>query len=279
MIHRRDYLARADEAAAHLREAGLGPADVVLQCGSGMARLADLLIPDGKGVEMASVPHLPAPKISGHGHEAVFGTVGGARLLVLTGRPHIYEGHSPETAGFPAAVAKALGATLFIATNAAGGLNQHMRGGELLLHGDYINFQGDNALAHIATDDAAERFIDPKPAYNLTASATLLRHLSAAGCGVHQGVYIAVRGPIFETRAEIYMLRSFGADAVAMSVVPEVTICSFVGLPCIGVSVLTNECFSTGGVSHAEVLAACENVIPRLADGLRSFLSNPDGIG
>lgn len=276
MIHAREYLARADEAAEYLREAGLGPADVVLQCGSGMARLAELLLPDGKRIEMRSVPHLPAPNVAGHGHEAVFGTVGGARLLVLTGRPHIYEGHGPETAGFPAAVAKSLGATLFIATNAAGGLNQHMRGGELMLHADFINFQGDNALAHLSTDNAAERFIDPKPAYNLTASATLARHLQAAGCGVHQGIYVAVRGPIFETRAEIYMLRSFGADAVAMSVVPEATVANFVKLPIIGLSVLTNECFSTGGVTHQEVLTAGEVVIPRLADGLRTFLTNPD---
>jgi purine-nucleoside phosphorylase len=243
-----------------------------------MSRLAELLLPGGKRVEMRSVPHLPAPNVAGHGHEAVFGIVGGARLLVLTGRPHTYEGHTPDIAGFPAAVAKALGATLFIATNAAGGLNQHMRGGELMLHADFINFQGDNAVAHIATDDAAERFIDPKPAYNLTASATLARHLLAAGCGVHQGTYVAVRGPIFETRAEIYMLRSFGADAVAMSVVPEVTIGNFVKLPMIGLSVLTNECFSTGGVTHEEVLAACDVVIPKLADGLRSFLTDPDQI-
>jgi purine-nucleoside phosphorylase len=276
MIPARDYLAQAEEAAAHLRSAGLGPADVVLQCGSGMAQLADLLLPQGVRIPMREVPHLPAPSVAGHGHEAVFGTVGGARLLVLTGRPHIYEGHSPEVAGFPAAVAKALGATLFIATNAAGGLNQHMRGGELMLHADYINFQHDNALANLATDDAAERFIDPKPAYNLTASATLARHLQAAGCGVHQGVYVAVRGPIFETRAEIYMLRSFGADAVAMSVVPEVTVCNFVKLPCIGLSLLTNECFSTGGVSHAEVLSVSAAIIPRLGEGLRTFLTNPD---
>ncbi|MDQ3023067.1 MAG: purine-nucleoside phosphorylase, partial [bacterium] len=240
MIHRRDYMANAEEAAAHLTAAGLGPADVVLQCGSGMARLGELLLPDGKRVEMASVPHLIAPQVAGHGHEVVFGTVGGARLLILTGRPHIYEGHSPEVAGFPAAVAKALGATLFIAMNAAGGLNQHLRGGELMLHNDFINFQGDNALAHIATDDAAERFIDPKPAYNLTASGVLARHLQSAGCTVHNGIYVGVRGPIFETRAEIYMLRSFGADAVAMSIVPEVTVCNFLALPCIGLSVITN---------------------------------------
>jgi purine-nucleoside phosphorylase len=278
MIQRRDYIARAEEAAAHLTAAGLGPADVVLQCGSGMAPLAALLLPDGKRLPMADVPHLPAPAVAGHGHEAVYGTVGNARLLVLGGRPHIYEGYSPEVAGFPAAVAKALGATLFIATNATGGLNQHLRAGDLMLHSDYINFQHDNALAHIATDNPAERFIDPKPSYNLTATALLGRHLAASGCTVHNGIYIAVRGPVFETRAEIYMLRSFGADAVAMSVVPEVTVCNFLALPCIGLSVITNECFGASGVSHEDVLIASQAVIPRLADGLRSFLIDPDRV-
>lgn len=273
MIHRREYMQRADAAAAALTSAGLGPADVVLQCGSGIAPIADLLLPDGpKRMPLADVPHLPAPRVAGHGHEAVYGVVGNARVLVLTGRLHVYEGHSPEIAGFPAAVAKALGARLYIATNAAGGLNQHFAAGDAMIHSDFVNFQGDNAVAHIATDDAAERFVDPKPAYQPEASRAVGRHLAAAGLSVHEGVYVSVRGPLYETRAELYMLRSFGGDAIGMSTVPEISICCFLRLAAVGVSIITNECFAPDAVTHDAVVAGSVNAIPQLAAGLRAFL-------
>jgi purine-nucleoside phosphorylase len=275
MIHRDDYWRRAEEGAAFLAELGLGPADVVLQCGSGLHQLAELLLPESRRVPLHDIPHMPGTSVVGHGREAVFGTLGSARLLVLTGRLHLYEGYSPEIAAFPAALAKACGASLYIATNAAGALNQHMRTGELMLHTDFINFQGDNAIAHIQADEPMARFIDPKPAYNLTASGILARHLHGAGAGVHEGVYVSVRGPLYETRAELYMLRSFGADAIGMSTVPEITVCNFFALPAIGLSVITNECFNPAPVTHGDVLAASQAAIPKLAAGLRSFIENP----
>jgi purine-nucleoside phosphorylase len=147
--------------------------------------------------------------------------------------------------------------------------------GELMLHTDFINFQGDNALAHLKTDSAAERFVDPKPAYEPEASALLGRRLADAGARVHEGVYVGVRGPIYETRAELAMLRSFGADAIGMSTVPEVALCQFLRLPAVGVSVITNECFGTAPVSHDEVVSGSQAAIPLLAKGVRAFLDQP----
>jgi len=275
MIHRDEYWAQAQAAAAYLESKGLAPVDCVLQCGSGLSPLIEAL--GGRhpqtlpAVPLEKIPHLPGTAVRGHGKNAVLCEIGARRVLVFSGRLHLYEGHAPLTVAFPAAIAKACGAKLFIATNAAGALNQHMLTGEALLHSDFINYQQAYAIAELKCDDPAERFVDPKPAYDAQASLALGQALQSAGLKVHGGTYISVRGPLFETRAELMMLRSFGADAVGMSTVPELSMCHFLGLPCAGVSIITNECFSPGLVSHAEVLEQSLKAARKLGTGLRVF--------
>ena len=169
-------------------------------------------------------------------------------------------------------MAKAAGARLLVITNAAGGLNQHYREGEMMVHRDFINFQHDNAIAHLQTDSSVERYVDPKPPYHLKASELVAQALVRARLNVHYGVYIGVQGPVFETRAELAMMRSFGADAIGMSTVPEVTVAAFFRLPTVGISTITNECFGATGTDHAEVLAVSNQVAPKLSSGLTLFL-------
>jgi purine-nucleoside phosphorylase len=268
------YLEHAADAAAVLRRAGLAPADIVVQCGSGLSLLAETLF-EGAGevqrLPMREVPQLPPAAVGGHGKEILAGQVGAKRVLVFSGRIHMYEGYSPEVAGFAAAVAQAAGAAQFVLTNAAGGLNQHFRTGDVMLHNDFINFQGDNALAHLATNDLHQRFIDPKPPYDMAASGRLGAALGGAGLAVHQGVYIGVRGPIYETRAELAMFRSFGADAIGMSSIPEIMVCNQLRLPVVGVSLITNECFAPGAVGHDSVLDESRNAGHKLGRALRVF--------
>jgi purine-nucleoside phosphorylase len=266
------YWSQAQDAARYLERSGIGKVDVVVQCGSGLGELAGMLKSGGKAVPMDEIPHFPVASVTGHGREAVYGRIGKAGVLVLTGRIHIYEGHDPLTAGFPAAVAKAAGARLLIITNAAGGLNQHYREGDLMVHRDFINFQHDNAIAHLQADTAVERYVDPKPPYHVKASELLAQALVRSKLDVHYGVYIGVQGPIFETRAELAMMRSFGADAIGMSTVPEVTVAAFFGLATVGVSTITNECFGATGTDHGEVLEVSNRVAPKLSSGLTLFL-------
>jgi purine-nucleoside phosphorylase len=272
MIHRDIYWSQAQDAARHLERSGFGAIDVVVQCGSGLAELAGILRSGGVSVPMDEIPHLPTVTVTGHGREAVYGRIGDSGVLVLTGRIHIYEGHDPLTAGFPAALAKAAGAKLLVITNAAGGLNQHYREGDMMVHRDFINFQHDNAIAHLQADTSAERYVDPKPPYHLKASELAAQALVRSKLGVHYGVYIGVQGPIFETRAELAMMRSFGADAIGMSTIPEVTVAAFFKLPVVGISTITNECFGTTGTDHKEVLAVSSRVAPKLSSGLTLFL-------
>jgi purine-nucleoside phosphorylase len=289
MTHRDEYLGWAAEAADYLRRSGLGPCDVAIQCGSGLSGLlATLGGGDGAGggveagastarttdvntVEMANVPHLKAAGVRGHGRIVAGLSVGDRRVLVFAGRLHLYEGHSALDVAFPASIAKACGARLFIATNAAGGLNQHLRSGEALLHTDFINFQREQCVESLHCPEPAERFVDPKPAYDPAAGEALSGALVAAGLSVRRGVYVSVRGPLFETRAELHMLRGFGADAVGMSTAQELLMCHFLGLPCLGVSIITNECFAPGAVSHEQVLAESAVAAARLGAALRTL--------
>ncbi|MCC7479046.1 purine-nucleoside phosphorylase [bacterium] len=271
------YMEQAAKAAAWLRQAGLVPADIVIQCGSGLSPLTHTLL-DGiegwLGVPMSDVPQLPQSAVAGHGREIIGAWIKGVRVLIVTGRVHLYEGHPAERCGFISAVAQASGAKLFILTNAAGGLNQHFRTGELMLHNDMINFQGEYAVAGLRTDDPAQRFIDPKPPYDLARSAQLGAALQQAGLTVHQGVYIGVRGPMYETRAELAMFRSFGADAIGMSSIPEISVCNLLKLPVCGLSLITNECFAPDPVSHEEVMSESRNAAARLGRALRRFVEN-----
>lgn len=272
MIHRDKYWSQAEDAALYLERNGFGKIDVMVQCGSGLFALSSMLKSSTRSVPMDAIPHFPAAAVTGHGKEAIYGTIGDTGVLVLTGRIHIYEGHDPLVVGFPVAMAKAAGARFAILTNAAGGLNQHYREGDMMVHRDFINFQHDNAVAHLIADDTSSRYVDPKPAYHAKLSELAALALARTKLDVHYGVYIGVRGPIFETRAELAMMRSFGADAVGMSTIPEVTVAKFCGLPVVGVSAVTNECFSSASILHAEVLSASKRVAPKLAAGLTLFL-------
>ena len=273
--HRNEYLAKAAEAAAYIaRSAGCEGFDTVVQCGSGLNGLIDAVLPDGGRIPMEDIPHFPASRVKGHGREVIHGQVNGRNVMVLAGRIHLYEGHDPLTAGFPAALAHASGARRFLLTNAAGGLNQHFVQGSVMMITDFINFQGDNALAHMLTDEAAERFVDPKPATDLRQGQLLARQLQKAGLKVNQGTYIGVRGPIYETRAELAMMRSWGADAIGMSTIPELTVCHAFGLPALGVSVITNECFKDAPVTHGEVVDIGSQVSPALGTAIRAFIED-----
>jgi purine-nucleoside phosphorylase len=143
-----------------------------------------------------------------------------------------------------------------------------------MIHTDFINQQGDNALAHLTPSNVEESFIDPKPAYHPEVSLALKRSLIAAAATVHEGVYVGVRGPIYETLAELKMLKAFGADAIGMSSIPELTVAHAFKLPVAGISVITNKCCSGRQVSHAAVVQASREASPKLASGIMAFLED-----
>jgi purine-nucleoside phosphorylase len=238
-------VAWAAAAATALRGvAGLDPeiavdgVEVALVLGSGLGPLADE-IEDAVSLPYDAVPGMPASTAPGHAGRFVVGRLGGRRVAAMQGRLHAYEGHRAATCAFPVRILHALGATRLLVSNACGGLDPHWRAGDLLLQLDFVNHTFDHALTGPA-DGVGPRFPVTFDAYDpayLELARAAARRLDL---GLREGVYLAIAGPAYATRAEVRAFRSWGADAIGMSTVHEVTVARSLGMRVLGLSVVTD---------------------------------------
>ncbi|MDX1395016.1 MAG: purine-nucleoside phosphorylase [Gemmatimonadota bacterium] len=250
-------VARAAEALGERirhRFGGASPSAGVTM-GSGLGGLADAFT-DPLVVEYADLPGWPAPTVEGHTGRAVLGTLDGTPAIGLSGRVHLYEGGDPRRTAFYVRVLAAAGVPILFLSNAAGAIRDGFAPGELMLISDHINLTGRSPLTG-PVFGAEPRFPDMSEAYDAELRGTVSRIASGLGVRLHEGVYVAVHGPSYETPAEIRMLRTIGADAVGMSTVPEVIVARAAGLRCVAVSCLTNYAagVSDTPLDHAEVIA------------------------
>ena len=222
--------------------------------GSGLGRLADK-IADRKIVPYHEVPGFPPPTVVGHSGAVVAGTLGGKRVVALSGRFHMYEGHDATLAGFPVRVLHELGAPTLIVTNAAGGIRRSFKPGDIMLIRDHINMMFRNPLIG-GVEQGDERFPDMSEPYDSGLASLAREAAKSQGLPLTEGVYCALLGPTYETRAEVKMLGTLGADAVGMSTVPEVIVARARGMRVLGFSCITNlACgLSDQPITHAEVL-------------------------
>jgi purine-nucleoside phosphorylase len=89
---------------------------------------------------------------------------------------------------------------------------------------------------------------------------------SERGVLLHEGVYVCLSGPSFETPADLRFLRGIGADAVGMSTVPEVIVAHHGKMRVVGFSGISNKANLDGSTvtTHEEVLKAGEVIVPKL---------------
>jgi purine-nucleoside phosphorylase len=228
----------------------------------------------------ADIPHFPNPVISDHAGRLVMGDLLGIPVAALSGRPHLYEGFSMAQIGFPVRVLGCLGIRKLIVTNAAGAVNEDFAPGDMMLIRDHINFMGANPLAGANLDEMGPRFPDMSEAYDPILREAALQAAASVNLEMKTGVYIAFAGPSYETPAEIRMCRSFGADAVGMSTVPEVIVANHMGMRVLGLSCLTNPAAGIRPLrlSHREVLEAAEKTKGKLLLLLKALLPRIEGI-
>jgi purine-nucleoside phosphorylase len=245
-------------AAARELRARVGEPLVGLVLGSGLGALADELR-DPVRVPFAELPGFSAAGVVGHAGALVGGSLEGVACVALQGRPHLYEGHSAEVVAFPARALVALGIRTLIVTNAAGGINQRFRPGDLMLIDDHINLLWRNPLIG-PVREGEERFPDLSAPYDRELQRLAEECARQERMRLVRGVYLAVLGPTYETRAEIGMFRRLGADAVGMSTIPEVLVARAAGVRVLGISLITNPAadLSPTPLNHAEVIAAGE---------------------
>jgi purine-nucleoside phosphorylase len=241
---------RPARAAARLRDAGFGGAVVGVVLGSGLSPFLEGLEARA-AVRFSDVPGFPAPTVGGHGGTAVACSLGGRPAVVLAGRVHHYEGRPPEEVTFGVRMLHALGASVLVLTNAAGGVDPGLCVGDVMLIADQISVVGGRRRSAGPTYRTAGLF-----APRLRALAR--RAASERGVTLREGVYLGSLGPAYETPAEIALARRLGAGAVGMSTVSEAATAASLGLEVLGLSLITNVPLPgrSDGTTHDEVLAA-----------------------
>ncbi len=242
--------AEAREAAAIIaaRAPGFKPtAGLIL--GSGLGGLGDQ-ITDAHAISYADLPGFPEPSVEGHAGRLILGTLGGIRVACLQGRVHLYEGHPPQVVQTLVRTLKVAGCETLIVTNAAGSLRSDVEAGSLMLISDHINMQPMNPLTGPNDDSFGPRFPPMSGAYDKNLRDKFKVVAAQLGITLHEGVFVALLGPYFETPAEIRAFKVLGADSVGMSVVPEVIVARHCGMRVAAISVLTNL---AAGLSYEEL--------------------------
>jgi len=268
---------RTTEAVAVLRARTPRVPEVGIVLGSGLGELADVVEPDA-AVPYAEIPHFPLPTAAGHRGRLVLGRLEGRPVAVMQGRCHLYEGYTAEQVTFPIRVLAGLGARTLIVTNAAGGISQAFRRGDLMIIADHINFCGTNPLVGPNDDALGPRFPDMSRAYDPVLRVLVEAIAQEEHIPIRTGVYVGVLGPSYETHAEIEMLARWGADAVGMSTVAEVIVARHAGLRVLGLAAITNVitlgAAPSGPVTHEDVLAAVRQVEPRFVRLVRRIMQD-----
>jgi len=251
------------EAVTFIRARAPLQPTVAIILGSGLGDLASE-VRDATAIPYEEIPYFAHSTVPGHAGRLLIGTLDGLAVVVMQGRFHLYEGYTPQVLTLPVRVINALGAQHLLVTNAAGGLNPAYRPGDFMLITDHINLPGlvgANPLVGSNDERFGERFPALARAYDADL-CSLARSVAVTlpELTLHEGVYVMVSGPSFETGAELRFLRTIGADAVGMSTAPEVVVARHMGMRVLGISLITNAATGadTEEVKHTEVLSTAE---------------------
>ncbi len=253
------------EAVAFIKERLPIDPEYLLILGTGLGQLAEEMTVELE-LPYEEIPHFPVSTVESHAGKLLIGYLGGKSVMAMQGRFHYYEGYSMNQIAFPVRIAKMLGIQTLLVSNACGGLNPNFERGDIMLINDHINFLGDNPLIGPNDPDLGPRFPDMSQPYTERLLATAEQVALDAGIKMHQGVYLAVSGPMMETKAEYRYMRQLGADVVGMSTVPEVIAAVHMSMEVLGISVITDECFPDAlePVSLDDVLEAAAIAEPQL---------------
>lgn len=234
----------------YLLDRGFPPTiDAAVILGSGLGGFGEQLH-NTQEIPYHEIPEFPQSTVAGHSGALLFGEVEGKSVLAFSGRFHHYEGYPFLTTIIPVQLAHAFRVHKLIISNAAGGINFELKVGDLMVIENIIH-------PHIQIP------IDPGTDWltQLKHQAEQVKTLAAkAEIAVKSGTYVFVKGPNYETKAEIIAFRHLGGDAVGMSTVPELMEAARLGLKCVAISLITN---AAAGVTdqkldHAEVKEAAE---------------------
>jgi len=258
-------MAQLQETAAFIQSKIKTTAETAIILGSGLGNLATQIKVDFE-IQYTEIPHFPVSTVEGHKGRLILGSLNGVQVWVMEGRFHFYEGYSPEQVAYPVRVLKLLGVVNLILSNAAGGVNVNFEVGDLMIIKDHISLFSINPLIGKNETALGTRFPDMSEPYALDfidkAKAIATKHQIK----VHEGVYVGVTGPTFETRAEYKLIKAVGGDVVGMSTVQENIAAVHCGMKVFAISVVTDLGIreDNNTITHEEVLEAANAAEPKL---------------
>lgn len=266
-------LERIERATEYIKgKTGLEP-EIGIILGTGLGSLADHIEKEAV-IDYADIPGFPVSTVFGHAGKLILGRLEGKKVVAMQGRFHFYEGYSMQEITLPVRVMKRLGIKLLVASNAAGGLNPEFNAGEIMIIKDHINFMGTNPLIGPNYDEFGPRFPDMSEVYDRDLMELLEKAAASQGIKVHKGVYGAVSGPNYCTKAELRMMIKLGSDAVGMSTVPEAIVARHCGLKVTGISCITDMAIPDNMTppTHEEIVRVAESVKPKFTAIVKQFV-------
>lgn len=238
--------------------------EIAIVLGSGLGALADK-IEIVKTISYSDIEGMPVSTAPSHKGQFVLGKIGNKNIILMQGRVHMYEGYTPQEVVMPIRLMRALGAKKLILTNAVGGINKGFNAGDFMMITDHISCFVDSPLVGKNDDSIGTRFPDMSNAYDKTLQAKIKQTANELDIDLKTGVMVQLKGPQFESPAEIKMLGMMGADAVGMSTVIEAIAGVHCGFKVCGISLITNMACGIldQPLSGEEVVETANRVAPK----------------
>ena len=258
-------MAQLQETSAFIQSKIKSSAQTAIILGSGLGNLATQIQVDFE-IEYTQIPHFPISTVEGHKGRLILGSLNGIKVWVMEGRFHFYEGYSPEQVAYPVRVLKLLGVVNLILSNAAGGVHPNFEVGDLMIIKDHISLFSINPLIGKNESTLGTRFPDMSEPYALDFIEKAKLIANKHQIKVHEGIYVGVTGPTFETRAEYKLIKAVGGDVVGMSTVQENIAAVHCGMKVFAISVVTDLGIreDNNTITHEEVLEAANAAEPKL---------------
>lgn len=272
-----DLKAKITESVEFINQKSNIKPKIAIILGTGLGRLVED-IKEKEIIPYSDIPNFPISTVQGHGGNLVLGKLENKEVVAMQGRFHYYEGYNLKEVTFPVRVMKKLGADVIIISNAAGGMNQFFKRGDLMLITDHINLFGNNPLIGPNDEELGLRFPDMSEAYDRKLVELTLKVALKEKIKLHQGIYVGLTGPTLETPAEYRFLIKIGADAVGMSTVPEVIVANHMGMKVLGISCITDLAINGVIVKTGleEILKAASNAEPIMTKLVKKVIQKID---
>jgi purine-nucleoside phosphorylase len=264
-----------EEAVKYLKKQYSETPQVGIVLGSGLGSFVNEIDIE-KEVDYEDIPNFPLSTVEGHKGKLIFGMLAGKSVVAMAGRFHYYEGYDAQDVVFPVRVMKMLGIETLLLSNAAGGVNTDYQVGDLMIIKDHISFFTPNPLVGKNFSEWGPRFPDMSEPYSRELIQKAKRIAADNLFDVKEGVYVAVTGPTFETRAEYKMIHILGGDVVGMSTVQESIVANHMGLQVFAISVVTDVGIreEENRITHEEVLHAAKLAEPKLATIFKELVAS-----